>query len=250
MRVIGIIPVRLESKRLPEKALKEICGIPMILHTFKRAQLCSALDELYVATDNQQIYDLITNNNGKAIMTSTEHQVGTDRIAEAAQSLDCDIVVNIQGDEALLNPNHITASIEGLIRSEAHISLLLTEFTKQKSSSDIKAVINLKNEIMYLSRSDIPFTLSGEFKPFYKAYHLVSFRKEFLMKYPTLERTPLEITEANEYLRVLEHGYKIQGVFSDSDSISVDTLQDLEYVRERMVKDIWYPLYRDTIITE
>lgn len=250
MRVVGIIPVRLESKRLPDKALKDICGIPMILHTFKRAQLCNTLDELYVATDNQQIYDLIIKNNGKAIMTSTEHQVGTDRIAEAAQSIDCDIVVNIQGDEALLNPQHITTSVEGLIQSEAQISLLLTKFTKKNSHSDIKAVINLKNEIMYLSRSDIPFTLSGEFSPFYKAYHLVSFRKDFLLKYPTLDRTPLEITEANEYLRVLQHGYKIQGVFSDSDSISVDTLQDLEYVRERMMSDRLYPLYRDSVIIE
>ena len=103
MKVIGIIPSRLKSTRLPNKPLVDIDGLPMIVHVFKRAQLCPLLDEVFVATDSEEICDVVRQYNGKAIMTSAEHRTGTDRIAEAAQKLEGDIIVNIQGDEPLLN---------------------------------------------------------------------------------------------------------------------------------------------------
>jgi 3-deoxy-manno-octulosonate cytidylyltransferase (CMP-KDO synthetase) len=243
MRIVGMIPVRMESSRLPNKPIKDICGLPMIIHTLKRVQLCQTLDDVFVATDNIELKKLVESYGGKVIMTKKEHKTGSDRLAEAALKVDADIIVNIQGDEALVNPDHIDKGIEGLINSDAEISILLTKYDKKHSSSDIKAVVNLKNEIMYLSRTDLPSDLRSPVEHMLKAYHIVSFKKNFLLTYATLEQTPLEKIEFNEYLRVLENGYKIQGVLVESDAISVDTVDDLEKVRELMAGDIWYPKY-------
>lgn len=244
MKIVGMIPVRLESNRLPEKALKDICGLPMILHTLKRAQMADMLDHVFVVTDSKKISDLVEKNGGKVIMTSTKHKTGTDRIAQAASGIDADIIVNIQGDEALVDPNHINACVNGLINSNNQVSILLTKFSKKNSKSDIKAVVNIRNEILYFSRTDIPSDARSEVKEMLKAYHVVSFRKPFLLKYTKMDQTPLEKIEYNEYLRILENGYFIQGVLVDSDAISVDTPEDLEYVRKKMASDKLFKLYQ------
>ncbi len=237
MKAVGMIPVRLESSRLPEKALCNILGLPMIIHTLKRTQLAKSLDEVYVVTDSEKIKSLVELYKGKVIMTSKNHQTGSDRLTEAATYVDADIIVNIQGDEALVDPEHIDAGVKGLIDSESEISILLTQFGKKQSYGDIKAVVNLKNEIMYLSRNDIPSNSRATVDKTLKAYHVVSFRRSFLLKYAKMEQTPLEKVEYNEYLRILENGYKIQGVMVNSDAISVDTQEDLKIVREKMELD-------------
>jgi 3-deoxy-manno-octulosonate cytidylyltransferase (CMP-KDO synthetase) len=244
MKIVGMLPVRLESSRLPEKALKDICGLPMIIHTLKRTQMAERLDEVYVVTDSDVVKTLVESHNGKVIMTSTEHQTGTDRLAEAALSVEADFIVNIQGDEALVDPKHIDAGIEGLIASNAEVSLLVTPFGKKNSAGDIKAVVNLRDEIMYISRNDIPSDARVEVKSMLKAYHVVSFKKDFLMQYSKMNQTPLEKIEFNEYLRILENGYKIQAVRVESAAISVDTQEDLEYVRSLMEVDVLYNEYR------
>lgn len=245
MKVIGMIPVRMESSRLPNKAIKDICGLPMIIHTLKRTQMTKSLDDVYVATDNEKIRKLVEFYGGKVIMTKKEHQTGSDRLAEAANKVEADIIVNIQGDEALVNPEHIDMGVQALKNSDAEVSILLTKYWKKKSPSDIKAVVNLKNEIMYISRNDIPSDARTEVPYMLKAYHIVSFRKKFLLKYASLEQTPLEKIEYNEYLRILENGYKIQGVIVDSDAVSVDTQEDLEYVTSKMVDDNLFKNYRN-----
>jgi 3-deoxy-manno-octulosonate cytidylyltransferase (CMP-KDO synthetase) len=244
MKVIGMIPVRLESSRLPEKALCDILGLPMIIHTLKRTQLAKTLDEVYVVTDSEVIKALVESHQGKVIMTSKVHQTGSDRLAEAAEHIEADIIVNIQGDEALVGPNHIDAGVKGLINSKAEISILLTQFSKKRSYGDIKAVVNLKNEIMYLSRNDIPSESRSPIEYSLKAYHVVSFRKDFLIKYAKLKQTPLEKIEYNEYLRVLENGYTIQGVIVESNTVSVDTDADLKYVRKLMSADELFEVYK------
>ena len=244
MKVIGMIPVRLESSRLPEKALCDILGLPMIIHTLKRTQLAKTLDEVYIVTDSEVIKALVESHQGKVIMTSKVHQTGSDRLAEAAEHIEADIIVNIQGDEALVGPNHIDAGVKGLINSKAEISILLTQFSKKRSYSDIKAVVNLKNEIMYLSRNDIPSESRSPIEYSLKAYHIVSFRKDFLIKYAKLKQTPLEKIEYNEYLRVLENGYIIQGVIVESNTVSVDTDEDLKYVRKLMSADELFEVYK------
>lgn len=244
LKVVGMLPVRLESSRLPEKALKDICGLPMIIHTLKRTQMAKRLDEVFVVTDSDVVKTLVESHGGNVIMTSKEHQTGTDRLAEAALNIEADYIVNIQGDEALVDPAHIDAGIEGLIASDAEVSLLVTSFSKKRSPGDIKAVVNLKDEIMYLSRNDLPSDARVEVKSMLKAYHVVSFKKDFLLQYSKMEQTPLEKIEFNEYLRILENGYKIQAVRVDSAAISVDTQEDLEYVRTLMEKDSLYDEYR------
>jgi len=243
MKVVGMIPVRMKSTRLPNKALRDICGLPMIVHTLKRTLMAKKLDEVYVATDSQEIKNVIELFGGKVIITGKEHKTGTDRIAEAIKHVEADIVVNIQGDEALVNPEHIDNGVDGLLNSDAEVSILLTKFAKKNSSGDIKAVVNLKKEIMYISRNDLPSDARVEVKEMLKAYHVVSFRKDFLLKYSLMEQTPLEKIEYNEYLRILENGYKIQGVMVDSDSISVDTFDDLVYVTNKMKDDEFFKLY-------
>jgi len=244
MKIVGMIPVRMESTRLPNKAIKDICGLPMIIHTMKRTMMAKELDEVYVVTDSMEIKELVESHGGNVIMTASSHQTGSDRLAEAASKIEANIIVNVQGDEALVNPMHIDQSIQGLINSDAQVSILLTKFSKKNSQGDIKAVVNLKNEIMYISRNDLPSDARVEVKEMLKAYHVVSFRKDFLIKYANLEQTPLEKIEYNEYLRILENGYKIQGVMVDSDSISVDTKDDLEYVIEIMKNDALYKKYK------
>ena len=244
MKVVGMIPVRMESTRLPNKAVKDICGLPMIIHTLKRTQMAKTLDEVYVATDSDEIRELVESFNGKVVMTKKEHKTGSDRLAEAADKIEADIIVNIQGDEALVNPEHIDAGVAGLKSSNADVSILLTKYSKKNSPSDIKAVVNLQNEIMYISRNDIPTDARNEPPYMLKAYHVVSFKKDFLIMYASLKQTPLEQIEMNEYLRILENGYKIQGVMVDSDCVSVDTQKDLEYVIDKMNDDIFFKQYK------
>ena len=244
MKVVGMIPVRMESSRLPNKPIKDICGLPMIIHTLKRTQLAKKLDEVYVVTDNDELRKLVELYGGEVIMTSKHHKTGSDRLAEAAGKINADIIVNVQGDEALVDPEHIDIGVEGIKSSDANISILLTKYKKRNSNSDIKAVVNLKNEIMYLSRNDLPSDSRNNVDYMLKAYHIVSFKKDFLIQYATLEQTPLEIIESNEYLRVLENGYKIQGVMVDSIAVSVDTIEDLEFVRNVMKNDKLFFTYK------
>jgi 3-deoxy-manno-octulosonate cytidylyltransferase (CMP-KDO synthetase) len=230
-RIIAIIPARLESSRLPGKALLDICGLPMIVHVFKRCEFAESLDEVFVATDNNKIRQAVEQYGGKVIMTSSYHKNGTERIAEAAKNIDADIVVNVQGDEALVNPTHIDVAVNALIKDQnVNVAILVNQFSKRNSPSDIKTV-------MYLSRSDIPSDTRTKNPPMLKAYHILPFRKEFLLKYASWEKGYLEQIEYHEHLRILEKGYNIRAVRVDSHAISVDTKQDLITVRKLMKTD-------------
>ena len=243
--VVGIIPSRLQSSRLPQKALLDICGLPMFIHVYRRCQLAKKLDRVIVATDSEGIMKAAAQHGCEAIMTQEHHQTGTDRIAEVAAKIDCDIVVNIQGDEALVNPRYIDQAIATLEENkEMQIALLVNPFNKQNSPSDIKVVINEQNEIMYMSRADIPSDARTPNPPLLKAYHIVPFRKSFLLKYASWGKGKLEQIEFNEYLRILEKGHKIKAVLVESDAVSVDTIQDLEYVRSKMPDDPFYRKYK------
>lgn len=243
-KAVVIIPARLESSRLPNKALVDILGLPMIVHVFKRCLLAKSLDSVYVATDNIKIKEVVESYGGKVIMTSAAHQTGTDRIAEAAQGIDADIIVNVQGDEALVNPEYIDKAVDSLVNSSrADVAILVNPFNKKNSPSDIKVVLNEDDEIMYLSRTDIPSDARTDSPKMLKAYHIVPFRKDFLLQYAKWEKTELEQIEFNEYLRILEKNYKIQAVHVESDAVSVDTEQDLEFVRSKMKLDKTAQLY-------
>lgn len=241
-----MVPARLQSSRLPEKALINILGMPMVIHTCKRAQLAKKLDDVYLVTDSKRIKKTAESYGLKVIMTGSHHQTGSDRLAEACQYVECDIVVNIQGDEPLVNPEHIDAIVEPLLDDTTlQISIGVTHYTKKNSFSDIKAVLDLDGNIMYCSRADLPSDSRTPVKEMLKMCFIVPFRKDFLLQYASWEPTPLETIEYNEYLRVLEHGVKIRAVRVENAKISVDTPADMEEVRELMALDVIKYQYTD-----
>ena len=244
LRTIAIIPARLESSRLPGKALLDICGLPMIVHVFKRCEFAESLDEVFVATDNENIRQVVEQYGGKVIMTSSHHENGTERIVEAANNIDADIVVNVQGDEALVNPTYIDKAVNVLYENpDLNVSILVNPYEKRLSPSDIKVVLNEYDDVMYFSRADIPSDARVDNPPLLKAYHIVPFRKDFLLQYAGWEKGKLERIEFNEYLRILEKGYKIRAVRVDSDAVSVDTEEDLDFVRNAMIIDPLFAQY-------
>ncbi len=238
MEAIGIIPARLKSTRLPRKALVDIMGLPMVVHTLKRCQLAKKLQDVYVATDSGEISEVVQAHGGKVIMTSTEHKTGSDRLAEACRSVEADIIVNIQGDEPLVYPEHIDAIITPLFLDDSiQIAVGVTEYNKRNRPSDIKSVLDLEGNILYCSRSDIPNDSRTPSQKMLKMCFIVPFRKDFLLQYASWHPTPLEAIEYNEYLRVLEHGIKIRAVKVEEANISVDTPEDLEKIRKLMELD-------------
>jgi len=244
MVAIALIPARLQSSRLPGKAIRRICNIPMIEHVYKRTSLARNIDQVYVATDSELIAKIVSGFGGKFIMTSPSHETGSDRIAEAASNINCDYVVNIQGDEALVNPLFIDKCLTALQQSQgADAVILVNKFYGEASVSDIKVVLNSDSFVMYFSRADIPSFSRFPLDYYLKAYHVVSFTKEFLLKFHSLPRRRLEVVESNEYLRILENGYRIKAVEVKSSAISVDTLNDLRYVRSLMPYDPFFPQY-------
>jgi len=245
-KTVSIIPARLESSRLPNKALADICGLPMIVHVYKRCLLAKKLDEVYVATDNDEIRKAVESHGGKVIMTSNKHQTGTDRIAEAAEQVDEEIIVNVQGDEALVNPEYIDKVVTVLHENkDINVAILVNPFNKKNSPSDIKVVIDENSDVMYFSRADIPSNARVDNPPMLKAYHIIPFRKSFLMAYAKWGHGALEQIEYNEYLRILERGYSIRAVHVESDAVSVDTAKDLKYVKGLMVKDSFFEKYKN-----
>ena len=243
-KTIALLPARLQSSRLPRKALADIHGMPMIMHVYKRCLLAKNLDGVYVATDSDEIREAVEGHGGRVIMTSTTHETGTDRIAEAARNLDAEIVVNVQGDEALVNPEYIDRVVAALYDDPTlDVAILANPFNKRNSPSDIKVVLNEQDDVMYFSRADIPSDARTPNPPMLKAYHIVPFRKEFLLRYASWEKGALERIEYNEYLRILEKGHRIRAVRVESDALSVDTPADLEYVRGQMLLDTFYPMY-------
>ena len=237
-KVIGLIPARLQSSRLPEKALADICGLPMIAHTYLRSRHAKLLDDVYVVTDSLRIRDAVLALNGKVLMSRREHNCGTNRIAEAAETLDCDIVVNIQGDEPLVNPDHIDKVIEPLLYDPSIVvSVGVTPYTKKHSTSDIKAVLNLEGNIMYCSRNDLPSDARSPVDTFLKMCFIVPCRRDFLLEFAQWPPSPLEQVEYIEHLRILEHGIPLRAVHLDHAHISVDTPDELLSVRSLMEMD-------------
>ena len=238
IRVVGMLPARLHSSRLPEKALVDIEGLPMFVHTCKRVQLAESLDDVYLATDSEKIKEIAETYDIKVVMTGLHHKTGSDRLAEACQGVDCEIVVNIQADEPLVRPEHIDSIVRPLLEDRnLQISVGVTPYTKKGRDSDIKAVLDLENNIMYCSRNDLPSDVRTAVEVMLKMCFIVPFRKEFLIQYASWPSTPLENIEYNEYLRVLENGVKIKAVKIEDAKISVDTPDDLEEVRRLMKSD-------------
>jgi len=239
-KVVCMVPARLGSTRLPGKALKDIMGLPMIIHTCKRAQLAKTIDEVYLVTDTDEELKTVGEVHGvNVIMTGLPPSNATRSSAKAAENVDCDIAVVLQGDEPLVNPDHIDAIVQALLDDPTlEVSIGATPFTKHNSISDIKAVLDLQGNVLYFSRTDIPVTNGkGEVALMTKLCFIVPFRKSMIEQYAAWEETPLEKIEDNHFLRLLEHGVRMRAVMIEGGKISVDTQSDLDEVREMMKED-------------
>ena len=238
-RIVGIIPARYGSKRLPGKMLLDLAGKPLIVHTYERARAAKLLDRVIVATDDERIVEAVTRAGGEAVMTSTDHRSGSDRIAEVASTLECNIVVNVQGDEALVEPEVVDAVARLLLeRPDAEMGTMACPIHTEQEYADrnvVKVVFAHNGEALYFSRAPIPHSKRGSFAPGLAAHRhigIYSFRRDFLLAYAALAPSALERAEELEQLRALDHGYRIVvGVATDYASLNIDTLQDLEKAR-------------------
>ena len=238
MKIIGIIPARYGSARLEGKPLKDICGKPMIQRVYEAAQQAQWLDQVYVATDDARIVAAVEQFGGNVRLTSVDHKTGTDRIAEVAAALDVEIVVNLQGDEPLVNPAMIDEVIQPLVdNSHLPMSTLCVPILEEEALHDpnvVKVVFTQKGDALYFSRSLIPYPRKRDNFQAYEHLGLYAYRKDFLLTYIALPQSRLEINESLEQLRVLEAGYQLKVVVSAHpyDGVSVDTPEDLEKVRQ------------------
>ena len=224
---VAIIPARYQSSRLPGKPLKKIEGRTLIEHVYRRVELARGLDRIMVATDDDRIRAAVEAFGGDAILTGTEHQSGTDRLAEAAADMPDDtIVINVQGDEPLIEPEVIESALTAARLRDADVVTLMTPLRDPKAIADpntVKVVVDKNGLAMYFSRSVIPS--SG---PCFLHLGLYAYTVGFLRSFTRLEPTTLELAERLEQLRILEHGYRIRVVEVQSDSWGIDTPEDLE----------------------
>ena len=235
MKFLGVIPARYESTRLPRKPLKDICGYPMIEWVYKRA-LKSNLDKVIIATDSQEVYDAVQKFGGEVILTSKNHINGTSRIAEVCQKItDYDVVINIQGDEPLIEAEMINSLIDSFKQEkDLKMSTLKHKLIKKEDIENpnfVKVVTDKKDYAIYFSRSVIPYPRNENLDIYYKHVGIYGYKRDFVLEYSNLESTPLENSESLEQLRVLENGYKIKVLETKFEVIGVDTQDELEKVR-------------------
>jgi 3-deoxy-manno-octulosonate cytidylyltransferase (CMP-KDO synthetase) len=228
---IAIIPARYQSTRLPGKPVIEIQGKTLIEHVYRRVQCAESVERILVATDDERIASAVRKFGGEVTMTRFDHQSGTDRLAEAAAHLPSDaLVVNIQGDEPLIEPGVIDRAVAAARHRDAQIVTLMTPLLDPAAIMDpnrVKVVVDRNGFALYFSRSPIP---SGGISSGTTFLHLglYVYRVEFLKEFTKLDRTPLEIAERLEQLRALEHGFRIRVVGVESESWGIDTPADLE----------------------
>lgn len=247
-----IIPARMASSRFPGKPLAKILGLPMIEHVRRRVSLCDFIDDVYVATCDEEIREVVESFGGKVIMTATTHERCTDRVEEAAAALNSDIIVNVQGDEPLILPELVRDVVKPLEeREDVLCSCLIYPITNPDELNDanvVKAVLDRNNWIMYFSRSPIPHFKTNENFPLYKQSGTMAFQKDFLHQYSRLAPTPLEKAESVDMLRILEHGYRILGVVKSYTSIGVDIPGDVLRVEKIITSDELQKEYYSRII--
>lgn len=251
--VIAIIPARFASTRLPGKLLLDVLGKPLILHTLARAASARSISRVIVATDDERIFKVVTESGAEAVMTSGDHQSGSDRIAEVAAALpEGSIIVNVQGDEPLISPETIDRAVGILVDDPgADVSTVCEAIgspTDVFSPNIVKVVVNANGDALYFSRSPIPFLRDevnragglafalkddpGLIRHFKKHTGLYVYRREFLLKYTKMPQSALERAELLEQLRILENGGRIKIVEVEQSSIGVDTAKDLEHVKQ------------------
>jgi len=249
MKITAVIPARYASTRFPAKALADILGKPMIQHVYERTARARLVSEVLVATDDERIAAVVRGFGGRVEMTSVSHETGTDRLAEVAARLDGEIIVNVQGDEPLIEPETIDSAIQPLVDDPtlemATLKVRIRTLHDFLSPNVVKVVTDRDGNALYFSRSPLPnfrdkwndlkdeAFASGKLLCF-KHVGLYVYRRPFLPIYAGLVPTPLELAEKLEQLRALENGYRIQVIETTHDSIGVDIPSDLDKVLEKI----------------
>ncbi|MDQ4121370.1 MAG: 3-deoxy-manno-octulosonate cytidylyltransferase [Acidobacteriota bacterium] len=256
-QVFVIIPARLSSTRLPGKLLLPLGGKPLILHTLEQAKKAENVSRVIIATDDEQILNVVLENNGEAFLTNKNHQSGSDRVAEVARLLpENSIIVNVQGDEPLISPRTIEKAVSAMLKDEsidiATTCEKISDFRDVLSPDVVKVVMGENDFALYFSRSPVPFPRDAAKKHqslenalrnepqlislFRKHTGLYVFRREYLLEFTSKPQSALEKTESLEQLRALENGARIKVVETDETSIGVDTAEDFERVRRILEK--------------
>ena len=247
INVIGIIPVRMNSSRFPDKPMKKIHGMPMVGHCYYRTMLALGPENTYVATCDAEIYDYILSIGGNAVMTSSTHTRATTRTAEAMEKIEkkiekaLDVVIMVQGDEPLIPPKTITETIAYFDESTTNIVNIMSHIETKESFKDennVKVVVNCFNDALYFSREPIPSPWKGwQNIPRYMQTGIIAFRRDALIGFNKMKETRLEQIESIDMNRVLEIGGKIKMVLTDVPTIGVDTPEELIAVEELLVDD-------------
>jgi 3-deoxy-manno-octulosonate cytidylyltransferase (CMP-KDO synthetase) len=232
-RVLGVIPARLASTRLPRKVLRTLASEPLLAWVYQAAKACAELDDVIIAADSSEVADLCFAKGWPCIITSPELPSGTDRIFAVSQTLDADIYVNIQGDEPLLHPEHITALLAPFAAPHVDVTTLKVRCTPENITNPnaVKVVTAPDGRALYFSRAPIPFNRDNTADTAYwKHLGLYAYRKQALAHFASLSPTPLELTERLEQLRLLENGIALYVAETQYDTIGVDTEEDLKRV--------------------
>ena len=241
MKKVIVIPARLDSSRLPKKVLLDLNGKTVLQRVYEQCLKVKNVDEVYIATDSLEIKEVCETFTNKVIITKSTHQSGTDRIGEAISSIDCDIVINIQGDEPFIEPSLIEALVNSFSNSDISMASAMSKINNVKdlhNSNVVKVVTDLHNNALFFSRSLLPFPRDVkeisiakevlEKYQFFRHIGIYGYRKEFLLHYVNMEQSALEKIEKLEQLRALENGFKIKMIETDSSLMGIDTLEDYE----------------------
>lgn len=248
MNIVSIIPARMGSSRFPGKPMEDILGMPMIGHVYKRVKMSKLLNEVYVATCDDEIYNYIESIGGKAVMTSDCHERCSDRCSEAMLKIEkqenkkVDIMVMVQGDEPLTFPQMIDEAVAPMLEDKTMIitNLVanLNTIEEFEDPNEVKVVMDKNNNALYFSREPIPSRKKGILDvAMKKQVCVIPFTRDFLLEYNEMEPTPLEIIESVDMMRILENGMKVKMIDTIYETKAVDTKEDLDRVVDMMKKD-------------
>lgn len=251
MSVAAVIPVRMGSTRYPGKPLCDIQGLTMVEHVYRRTRMSESVDETYVSTPDEEIREEVESFGGEVIMTGS-HTRATDRVAEAAEGLDADIIVVMQGDEPLVYPDMVDDSIAPVRDEEdvkvSNLAKPITNEGEYRDPNNVKVVVDEDWNALYFSRAPIPNNHEGTFEetPVYHQVCVIPFERAFLFEFTSMAETPLEKTESIDMLRLLENSYDVRLVETTRETYPVDTPKDHEKVNEMMADDELFAEYSES----
>lgn len=236
MKKLAVIPARYASMRFPGKLMHLLDGKSVIATTYENTVATNLFDEVLVVTDSEIIFKEVEQYGAKVTMSKKQHESGSDRIAEAIENMDCDVVLNVQGDEPFVNKKMLKELLSAFDDSNVQVASLMSIIYEQpdiESASNAKVVVDKNSDALYFSRAAIPFIRdAGTSATFYNHIGVYAYKKNALLQFTKWEQTPLEKIEKLEQLRYLEHGVKIRMIVTDQSSIGIDTPEDLEVARE------------------